>query len=182
MSQDLQCTCEILTNVCQKNSWEIWVSVVLQILTIIVAFFALLFTYYANKRNDYLPYIAKLHEELNDIILSLYDLFDNPQWKANANEGWKENYKNQHDDFLKGHRYFIVSSIMRDQESIKCEVNHSSRRKVYFNELRKQYVLIYEALLDATKKSKASASLSNYFELTEYEKIYKSYKNMTDIE
>lgn len=164
-----------------KNLWEVWLPIIFQGAVAIFTLVTLFFMHNENKRNTYLPYITTLYGELNDIILSLYHLFNNPQCETSTNDKLEENYLQQRDDFLKGHRYFVISSIPTEQPTIDNIIKSSGRRKMYFNELRKRYISIYESLEKAANKSSGSKPFYKYISQIEYKIIYDSYKNMKDI-
>jgi len=160
---------------------ENWLSNTVDILTIAVAISALVISYYSTKRNAYIPYITMLKLELDDIVLSLNHIFNNPQWAVENNEAWIENYKNGHEDFLKGNRFFILSGILLEETQIIIAIKSSSRRRMYFNMLRKRYIAIYEALAGACLKCSDDDKFLNYLEITEYKTIYDAYLKIKDL-
>lgn len=172
---------EMISTNSQHSAFEIWAPVATQVALVFIGLATLVYIHNENKRNAYLPYMKILHDEMNDIILSLYHLLENPQWSITSNEAWEANYKNSYEGFLQGHRYFVRSSIRTDREAISRIVNNVGRRKMYFNELKNRYVTIYEALLVATKKADTTKPLHGYFEMTEYKTLYEAYKDMEDI-
>lgn len=168
----------------QKTKWDEWLPHIFQFLSICVAAFALLLTHFQNKKSEQLPYLKLLNDELNDIILAIYDILNDPRWGTlteETRERVDENFLRTHANFLNGNKYFVISSIPTDPQQIRNRVQNAGRRIMYFNQLKARYVKIYSALDKATDKYGAKQPLFEYFKLTEYEKLYLAFKDMPDI-
>lgn len=152
--------------------------------SILIAAAALFFTHRENKKSEQLPYLKMLHDELNDIILTVYDILNNPTWEAWSQETKDrvgENFSRIHSNFLAGNRFFVISSIPTDQQQIFNSVKNSGRRVMYFDLLKNRYVEVFEALDKATKQFGDRQPLYAYFKMAEYERIYIGFKKMPDI-
>lgn len=169
----------------QKTIWDKVPANFFSFLSIIVAAAALYFTHRQNKRSEQLPYLKMLHDELNDIIISIYRIMNDPIHNNTASKETadlqKEIYDKTVENYLNGSKYFVISSISTDHNQVFNLIKNTGRRVMYFDLLKDRYVAVYEALDKATKQFGKRQPLFAYFKLADYERIYLGFRDMPDI-
>lgn len=171
-----------IVDVLTRSSWEVWLPSILQIVGLALTLFTLFLVNRENSIARYHPIMIKLHEELDDLVLSLYNVFSNPAFGQNSNELAQKNFEKSLENFISGHRAFVRSSILTDRNDIEKRIKNSGRRVMYFNLFKNNYVTTYVTLIKVLQKAGMSEPFNDYYKLAKFDEIYEAYKDMQDIE
>ncbi len=158
-----------------------YITVICNLILASMAVITLIYSTIISKRSYYVPLVTRSLQEIDDILLSLYEML----YVIGASDDDKTTQlrKKHCDYFLQGHKFYIINKLLNDKNDINkliSEVKQSTAHITTFNRLINNYVKNYECLISAMNKASLT-SMSESLKLSGYHDIYEFYKSLGKI-